>query len=79
MSGKVPPRGPRALLGQSQPQSYHTEPSPASTSAKRIGAVPPTGPRSLTNGFTNAKGRAALVNGRKNHQVCGIRYNNSEV
>ncbi|KAJ7788094.1 hypothetical protein B0H14DRAFT_269608 [Mycena olivaceomarginata] len=62
MSGKAPPRGPRALLGQSQAQPPQPPDGPAT---KRIGAVPPTGPRSLTNGFTSAKSRTSLVNGRK--------------
>jgi hypothetical protein len=49
MSGKAPPRGPRALLGSSLPPSSPPQLSPALP--KRIGAVPPTGPRSLTNGI----------------------------
>lgn len=62
MSGKVPPRGPRALLGSlpASSSSSTAQPPPTSTRApsqanspptnKRIGAVPPTGPRSLSNG-----------------------------
>lgn len=57
MSGKAPPKGPRALLGAHQPSSsssaaphHHHQPRPpptAHTGSSRIGATPPTGPRSL--------------------------------
>ncbi|KAJ7594183.1 hypothetical protein C8J56DRAFT_926134 [Mycena floridula] len=55
MSGKAPPKGPRALTGgtlpAANPTSLNGQYSPASSSAsKRIGAIPPTGPRSLSNG-----------------------------
>jgi hypothetical protein len=60
MSGKAPPRGPRALLGSlpadassSASTSTHSQPaSSAPTSPTK--KVPPTGPRSLTNGMYNA-------------------------
>ncbi|CAK5263718.1 unnamed protein product [Mycena citricolor] len=66
MSGKVPPRGPRALLGHNN-QHNSDQPLPAS-STKRIGAAPPTGPRSLLNGFNaassaNGLGKRVHVNG----------------
>lgn len=85
MSGKAPPRGPRALLGslqhlqQNQSASSSSLPpnllpipqtpqaSPTSLSAtpiKRIGAAPPTGPRSLTNGRQPPPGPKLLLNGR---------------
>ena len=77
MSGKAPPKGPRALLGtqlgstsspasptvplgpsshshqhlHTQPQSQRPPPSaPTSNINTRIGAAPPTGPRSLQIG-----------------------------
>ncbi|KAH7907814.1 hypothetical protein BJ138DRAFT_438844 [Hygrophoropsis aurantiaca] len=59
MSGKAPPRGPRALLGSlaagpstPQPSSSiaSTSTSPGAVNSK-IGAAPPTGPRSLLNGI----------------------------
>ena len=60
MSGKAPPRGPRALLGSlpadassSASTSTHSQPaSSAPTSPAK--KAPPTGPRSLTNGMYNA-------------------------
>jgi hypothetical protein len=94
MSGKVPPRGPRALLGslppstphanhqhQQQPQQQQNQPASSSSSSaqpqrvsptsltsspnKRIGAVPPTGPRSL-NGRLPPPGPKHLLNGHSN-------------
>ncbi|KIJ63613.1 hypothetical protein HYDPIDRAFT_188400, partial [Hydnomerulius pinastri MD-312] len=62
MSGKAPPRGPRALLSslpttaatssasQASPSTASTSTSPGGPSHK-IGAAPPTGPRSLLNGI----------------------------
>ena len=59
MSGKAPPKGPRALLGahpssssssSAAPHHHHHPPPPARpppTGGSRIGATPPTGPRSL--------------------------------
>jgi histone-lysine N-methyltransferase SETD1 len=86
MSGKAPPRGPRALLGSlpqlqqnqtassssqstnppPQPQTPQSSPTALSaTPVKRIGAVPPTGPRSLTNGRQPPPpGPKQLLNGR---------------
>ncbi|KAH9947799.1 hypothetical protein B0H21DRAFT_737305 [Amylocystis lapponica] len=54
MSGKAPPRAPRALLNSlaassSSATASTASPSP-STSATKIGGTPPTGPRILTNG-----------------------------
>lgn len=91
MSGKAPPRGPRALLcslqqhqqGQpssssspsvippSLPQTPHSSPTTLSTSpANRIGAAPPTGPRSLTNGRQPPPpGPKQLLNGRSSPTI----------
>ncbi|KIK99556.1 hypothetical protein PAXRUDRAFT_497522 [Paxillus rubicundulus Ve08.2h10] len=74
MSGKVPPRGPRALLSSlTTPSASQASTSTASTSTSpggppsKIGAPPPTGPRSLLNGIpTQPRGKPAtkpLVNG----------------
>ncbi|OBZ76712.1 hypothetical protein A0H81_03228 [Grifola frondosa] len=72
MSGKAPPRAPRALLnslaGSAVASSSATVPS-ASTST-RIGAAPPTGPRSLVNGNVPA-GPSALRGGRGKPYVNG--------
>ncbi|KIP04033.1 hypothetical protein PHLGIDRAFT_212719 [Phlebiopsis gigantea 11061_1 CR5-6] len=46
MSGKAPPRAPRALLGSLVPSAGSS--SASQPSASRLGATPPTGPRSLT-------------------------------
>ncbi|KLO12494.1 hypothetical protein SCHPADRAFT_853807 [Schizopora paradoxa] len=69
MSGKAPPRGPRALLSSfppNQPQAgpsnsqtpspvNHIKPLPSGPSSLRgMGAPPPTGPRSLVNGSSAA-------------------------
>ncbi|KAF9238992.1 hypothetical protein BU15DRAFT_88198 [Melanogaster broomeanus] len=75
MSGKAPPRGPRALLSsllttssasQASVSTASTSTSPGGTSSK-IGAPPPTGPRSLLNGIpTQPRGKPTtkpLVNG----------------
>ncbi|KIO11457.1 hypothetical protein M404DRAFT_20137 [Pisolithus tinctorius Marx 270] len=56
MSGKAPPKGPRALLSSlpaaSSSASTSTVASSTSpgTASSKIGAPPPTGPRSLLNG-----------------------------
>uniref|UniRef100_A0A0W0G3F5 Uncharacterized protein n=1 Tax=Moniliophthora roreri TaxID=221103 RepID=A0A0W0G3F5_MONRR len=54
MSGRAPPKGPRALLasmpGGVQPPQSQSPPAQGPTS--RIGATPPTGPRSLMNGHS---------------------------
>ena len=47
MSGKAPPRAPRALLHSFQPSGSSTQ--PGSSSNPRLGATPPTGPRSLVS------------------------------
>jgi hypothetical protein len=65
MSGKAPPRGPRALVGSNPivvtpqttaPSSQHSSnSSPGSSSSpsiRRFGVIPPTGPRILTNGVS---------------------------
>ncbi|KAK7050016.1 histone methyltransferase set1 [Paramarasmius palmivorus] len=54
MSGKAPPKGPRALLasmpgGGVQASQSQASP-PQGPASSRIGATPPTGPRSLMNG-----------------------------
>ncbi|KAJ3474647.1 hypothetical protein NLI96_g12340 [Meripilus lineatus] len=58
MSGKAPPRAPRALLNSLNASSSSASTSTAtpsqpipssSSSSSRLGATPPTGPRSLTN------------------------------
>ena len=60
MSGKAPPRGPRALLGSqptgaSSPASTSTNSQPASSApTSPVKKAPPTGPRSLTNGLHSA-------------------------
>ncbi|TBU22442.1 hypothetical protein BD311DRAFT_144092 [Dichomitus squalens] len=70
MSGKAPPRAPRALLNSlhgsaaaAAATSSSTPPSAPSNS--RIGATPPTGPRSLLNGQAGSRGRGgkSYVNG----------------
>ncbi|KAI0314929.1 hypothetical protein OF83DRAFT_1134444 [Amylostereum chailletii] len=84
MSGKAPPRGPRALLNSlatspagpatAGPSTTPSQPPPPSTSFTtssnvntRLGATPPTGPRSLANGVgvqgTGRNGTKAAVNG----------------
>ncbi|KAF9255859.1 hypothetical protein L218DRAFT_302622 [Marasmius fiardii PR-910] len=62
MSGKAPPKGPRALLASmpggvppSGPQQQQHSSSNL-TMASRIGAAPPTGPRSLMNGHFRGGG-----------------------
>ena len=71
MSGKAPPRGPRALLSSlptpasaSQPSTSvpSTSTSPGSSSSK-IGAHPPTAPRSLVNGAPSQPRTKPLING----------------
>ncbi|KAF8556560.1 hypothetical protein OG21DRAFT_592712 [Imleria badia] len=71
MSGKAPPRGPRALLSslptpasasQTSTSVPSTSTSPGSSSSK-IGAHPPTGPRSLVNGVPTQPRAKPLVNG----------------
>ncbi|KAI0797389.1 hypothetical protein BC629DRAFT_267832 [Irpex lacteus] len=47
MSGKAPPRAPRALLHTFQPSGASTQ--AGNPSNPRLGATPPTGPRSLVN------------------------------
>ncbi|KAI0089676.1 hypothetical protein BDY19DRAFT_993248 [Irpex rosettiformis] len=47
MSGKAPPRAPRALLHSFQPSGSSSQPGNASN--PRLGATPPTGPRSLVS------------------------------
>ncbi|KAH9854604.1 hypothetical protein C2E23DRAFT_817177 [Lenzites betulinus] len=60
MSGKAPPRAPRALLnslpGSSAIANASTTPGASSTS--RIGATPPTGPRSLVNAQAALRARS---------------------
>ncbi|KAK1227547.1 histone methyltransferase set1 [Marasmius sp. AFHP31] len=62
MSGKAPPKGPRALLmtggGPSPGPQAQQQSSSASATASRIGAAPPTGPRSLMNGGHHYRGGA---------------------
>lgn len=71
MSGKAPPRGPRALLSslptpsstsQASTSTPSTSTSPGSSSSK-IGVHPPTGPRSLVNGVSGQPRIKPLVNG----------------
>ncbi|KZT22302.1 hypothetical protein NEOLEDRAFT_1181040 [Neolentinus lepideus HHB14362 ss-1] len=59
MSGKAPPKGPRALLNSLAAASVSSSPATAPTpvptpSTSRLGAPPPTGPRSLTKGYASA-------------------------
>src|ERR1700722_6565383 len=76
MSGRAPPRGPRALVGS----VLHSLPAATASSSsqsptKRVGATPPTGPRSLINGTAkssnlsispvNLKGGNSLINGHE--------------
>ncbi|TCD64897.1 histone methyltransferase set1 [Steccherinum ochraceum] len=72
MSGKAPPRAPRALLSSFPPSAASSSSSQAQASSagpalsSRIGAAPPTGPRSLViNGSVKAPptGPAATRNG----------------
>ncbi|KAM5545913.1 hypothetical protein V8D89_000039 [Ganoderma adspersum] len=70
MSGKAPPRAPRALLNSlhgssAAAASASSSSNPSTSSASRIGATPPTGPRSLLNGQAGARGRGGkpYVNG----------------
>ncbi|KII91725.1 hypothetical protein PLICRDRAFT_518887 [Plicaturopsis crispa FD-325 SS-3] len=82
MSGKAPPRGPRALLGSlvasgsgssSASTSAATPPPPpapaqsSSTQGSRIGAAPPTGPRSLANAPQRGGNPKQYVNGHAVH------------
>ncbi|OCH94594.1 hypothetical protein OBBRIDRAFT_769324 [Obba rivulosa] len=69
MTGKAPPRAPRALLNSlaasaasSSATASATNASP-SQPASRIGATPPTGPRSLVNGTRTNRGGKPYVNG----------------
>lgn len=48
MSGKAPPRAPRALLHSFPPSVAST--APGNPTNPRLGATPPTGPRSLVSG-----------------------------
>ena len=56
MSGKAPPRAPRALLNSlgtsaaAGSSATPSQPSPSTASSSRLGATPPTGPRSLAIG-----------------------------
>ncbi|KAK7683867.1 hypothetical protein QCA50_013245 [Cerrena zonata] len=75
MSGKAPPRAPRALLhslAASSSSATPSQPSPTTASSSRLGATPPTGPRSLTNARVHIqapKGPRAdtLTNGVNGH------------
>lgn len=79
MSGKAPPRAPRALLNSlaasaatGSSSATPTQPSPSTASSSRLGATPPTGPRSLTNARVHIqapKGPRAdgLTNGVNGH------------
>jgi hypothetical protein len=49
MSGKAPPRGPRAL-------QVPNASGPGTASSSKLGAAPPTGPRSLLNGQASQNG-----------------------
>ena len=69
MSGKAPPRGPRALLSSlptpaSASQTSTSLPSTStSPSSSKIGALPPTAPRSLANGVASQPRTKPLLNG----------------
>ncbi|PPQ66794.1 hypothetical protein CVT24_008703, partial [Panaeolus cyanescens] len=93
MSGKAPPKGPRALLGQtqgaassssssyshppahSQQQQRSSSTQPPANPASRIGATPPTGPRSL-QGNANSRppppGPKSLINGHSSHNNTAV-------
>lgn len=78
MSGKAPPRGPRALLnslpaGSASPASTSSQPpSSAPTSpAKKI----PTGPRSLTNGMHNVSPPTGPSRGIKSSPLVNVHVN----
>ncbi|KAI0943146.1 hypothetical protein AcV7_002374 [Taiwanofungus camphoratus] len=78
MSGKAPPRAPRALLNSlagsaaasSSSATASSASPPSAPASTRIGGVPPTGPRSLVNGHS-AAGQAALRGGRGKPYVNG--------
>lgn len=77
MSGKAPPKGPRALrdslpTGQSSPASTSANsqpslPTPTSPTKK----APPTGPRSLTNGTYNTSQTGAFRGAKPKSMVNG--------
>ncbi|KAI0031529.1 hypothetical protein K488DRAFT_86758 [Vararia minispora EC-137] len=84
MSGKDPPRGPRALLNslagsegqqrQLPPSSLSTLSTPQLNGSSRLGAPPPTGPRSLLINSGGGRGPApkpAPVNGQVGALVNG--------
>jgi histone-lysine N-methyltransferase SETD1 len=81
MSGKAPPKGPRALLStlpasSSQQASTSTSSTSASPGAgnSKIGAPPPTGPRLLNGVPTQPRGKPPskpLVNGYAGTQTTG--------
>jgi hypothetical protein len=66
MSGKAPPRGPRALVGTlpsvvTQPPAGVQHISGPSSPVKRFGVAPPTGPRSLTSGVPKSSNAAPAL------------------
>ncbi|KAI5118156.1 hypothetical protein M0805_000535 [Coniferiporia weirii] len=69
MSGKAPPRGPRALLGSLPPsgpaaQTQNQQPQQSSgrqPAGSGTGTVPPTGPRSLMNGLASRQPVVSVV------------------
>ena len=68
MSGKAPPRAPRALLNSihasSTAAASPSSATPGASAASRLGATPPTGPRSLLNGQAGrGRGGKPYVNG----------------
>lgn len=71
MSGKAPPRGPRALLNSLPSQASSSKlPSTSSLPAgPKANVAPPTGPRSLMNGGGALGSRFAALNGGHNHKA----------
>lgn len=76
MSGKAPPRGPRALLNslqQSQTSSQQASSSKLPSTAPlpvgpKANVAPPTGPRSLMSGGGALGSRYGALNGGNNHK-----------
>lgn len=83
MSGKAPPKGPRALLS-SLPGSSSQQPPTSSTSTSgsspgagtsKIGAPPPTGPRLLNGVPTQPRGKPTgkpFVNGHVGPPIINV-------